>query len=125
MILFSLHPKSINTEEFQRFIKLLSERFSGKPFALFLDNLSVHKTNVSKELLESLGIKSIFNVPYSPQFNGIESYFSLLKAEYKKLLLRQIVKKESADSVGMIKMAIKLVNDDKTKRCVEYGLRCI
>jgi len=34
-----------------------------------------------------LNINAIFNMPYSPDFNGIESYFSLVKAEYKKIAL--------------------------------------
>jgi len=52
-----------------------------------MDNLSVHKTNLSKELFKELKIVPVFNIPYSPQFNGIESYFSLLKNEYKNLIL--------------------------------------
>lgn len=87
MFEYAIHPKSIKAEEFQVFLRQLSGRFEGKPFAIFMDNLSVHKTNVSKELFTSLGIMPIFNIPYSPQFNGIESYFSLLKNEYKNLIL--------------------------------------
>ena len=52
-----------------------------------MDNLSVHKTRGMMELYKSLSITPIFNIPYSPDFNGIESYFSLVKASYKKLLL--------------------------------------
>ena len=36
---------------------------------------------------EELNIIPIFNVPYCPQFNGIESVFSMIKATYKKSLL--------------------------------------
>jgi hypothetical protein len=36
----------------------------------------------AKHLFEKLNINEIFNVPYSPQFNGIESYFSQLKLTY-------------------------------------------
>ena len=52
MFEYSIHAKSIKTEEFQGFIRKLSERLDGKPFAIFLDNLSVHKTNLSKELFQ-------------------------------------------------------------------------
>jgi transposase len=38
-------------------------------------------------LFEELNITEIFIVPYCPQFNGIESYFSQIKATYKKLFL--------------------------------------
>jgi len=66
MFEFAIHPKSIKTEEFQGFIKQLSERFKGVPFAIFMDNLSVHKTNLSKELFKELKVTPIFNIPYSP-----------------------------------------------------------
>ena len=47
----------------------------------------MHKTKDAKLLFEELNITEIFNVPYCPQFNGIKSYFSQVKATYKKLLL--------------------------------------
>jgi hypothetical protein len=54
----------------------------------------VHKTREVKDLYKELKITAIFNVPYSPDFNGIESYFSLVKSAYKKLILQQIMKGE-------------------------------
>ena len=76
LIDFAIHPKAINTEVFVSFVKQMSEKVGGEDFALFLDNLSVHKTKDAKLLFESLNITEIFNVPYFPQFNGIESFFS-------------------------------------------------
>ena len=76
LIDFAIHPKAINTEVFVSFVKQMSEKVGGEDFALFLDNLSVHKTKDAKLLFESLNITEIFNVPYCPQFNGIEIYFS-------------------------------------------------
>lgn len=84
---YLLHPKSIKTEQFVAFVKELSAKLGSQPFSLFLDNLTVHKAKESKMLFEQLNITEIFNVPYCPQFNGIESYFSLVKAKYKKQLL--------------------------------------
>lgn len=63
---FSIYPKSISTDEFKAFIKKLSDKFGGQPFAVFLDNLSVHKTNQSKAMFAELNITPIFNIPYSP-----------------------------------------------------------
>jgi transposase len=76
LIEFAIHPMAINTEVFIQFVRQLSEKLGGGDFALFLDNLSVHKTKEAKRLFEELNITEIFNVPYCPQFNGIESYFS-------------------------------------------------
>jgi len=44
---YSLHPKSIMTEEFVAFVEKLSARFERRDFAIFLDNLQVHKTKES------------------------------------------------------------------------------
>ncbi len=69
------------------FLEQLSNEYDGEQIAVFMDNLSVHKTKDVQEAYERLNIIPIFNIPYSPDFNGIESYFSLVKAEYKKLVL--------------------------------------
>ena len=83
-----------------------------------MDNLSVHKTNLSKELFKELKITPVFNIPYSPQFNGIESYFSLLKSEYKNLILQEVMKGEPVDAVSLIKTSIERVDNSKTIKCV-------
>ena len=54
---------------------------------MFMDNLQVHKTKDVLETWKRLKMRPIFNIPYSHNFNGIETYFSLLKGEYNKLIL--------------------------------------
>ncbi len=61
--------------------------------AIFMDNLYVHKTKEIVKTLEDLNMLSIFSVPYSPQFNGIESYWFLVKQYYKKQLIQRVIKK--------------------------------
>jgi transposase len=84
---YELYPRSINTESFEEFITTLAKKNKGKKLALFMDNLSVHRSTYMMKLYDKLKIKAIFNLPYSPQYNGIESYFSCLKHYYKNLLL--------------------------------------
>ena len=69
--------------------------------------------------------RPIFNVPYSPAFNGIETYFSLLKCEYKKLLLERLIKGVKVESQSMIMQSIQRVDQEKAKKCVEAGLKCL
>jgi hypothetical protein len=76
LINFAIHPRAINTEFFVAFVQQLSEKLAGDDFALFLDNLSVQKTRDAKLMFEEFNITEILNVPYCPQFNEIESYFS-------------------------------------------------
>jgi transposase len=47
----------------------------------------VHKTEEVNQVCQERKVQKIFNVPYSPDFNGIESYFSLLKSEFKRRML--------------------------------------
>jgi len=87
-----------------------------------MDNLSVHKTKKVMAVYERLNITPIFNMPYSPEFNGIESYFSLVKAEYKKLALNQLLKDIPLDTISLIKRSVDNIDDEKVKKCVKYGL---
>ena len=85
-----------------------------------MDSLQLHKTKEVLETCKRLNALPIFNVPYSPDFNGIETYFSLLKGEYKKLILEMIIKGIKVES-----QSIQKVDQDKAKRCVAAGLNRI
>ena len=106
---FTIHPNSITTKEFIEFVEMLSDKFHGQEFAIFMDNLQVHKTKEVLDTCKRLKMRPIFNVPYSPDFNGIETYFSLLKGEYKKLILERLIKGIKVDSSSMIVQSIQKV----------------
>ena len=122
LIDYLVHPRAINTEVFLAFVKQVAQKVNCSDFALFLDNLNVHKTKEAKLLFESLNITEIFNVPYCPQFNGIESYFSQIKATYKKMLLKCVIEEVPYDTVSLIKESIQSISDENMKRCVRYAL---
>ena len=116
---FLLHPRSISTCEFLTFVQGLSDRFEGKEFCMFLDNLQVHKTKEVEDLCRQLNVQQIFNVPYSPDFNGIETYFSLLKGEYKRRILELLVKGIKVDSSILVNQSIASIEKEKVQKCVE------
>ena len=89
---------------------------------MFLDNLSVHKTRDAKLLFEELNITEIFNVPYCPQFNGIESSLSQIKATYKKIFLESVIKEEKYDKMSLIKQSIEFLSNEDATRCMRYAL---
>ena len=122
---YTIHPNSITTKEFIEFVEMLSDKFHGQEFAIFMDNLQVHKTKEVLETCKRLKVRPIFNVPYSPDFNGIETYFSLLKGEYKKIILERLIKGIKVDSSSMIVQSIQKVDQGKAKRCVARGLNRI
>ena len=79
----------------------------------------MHKTKEVVDLCQQLKVKQIFNVPYSPDFNGIETFFSLLKGDYKKRILELLVKGIKVDSSIMVNKSIASIEKEKIQKCVE------
>ena len=52
LIDYLVHPRAINTEVFLAFVKQVAQKVNGNDFALFLDNLNVHKTKEAKLLFK-------------------------------------------------------------------------
>ena len=55
---------------------------------VIVDNLSAHKSEKAKQLIESKAARVIFLPAYSPDFNPIEEAFSKIKAMLKKTAAR-------------------------------------
>jgi hypothetical protein len=55
----------------------------------------------------------IFNVPYPPDFYGIESHFFLIKGQYNKLILEQLMKGHTPDSTRPVHEGITIVSKEK------------
>ena len=78
--------------EFAAYLKVLRRRYGRTPLALLMDNLTVHKAkDVVKPLYAQLDIMPVWNVAYSPEFNPIESAFSIVKRHFCKTRLNQLV----------------------------------
>ena len=65
-------------------VKDIIEENKDKKIALFWDNASIHKSIKTKSFL--INIKSIFNVPYKPDYNAIENVWAGAKKEFRKQL---------------------------------------
>jgi transposase len=51
---------------------------------IVMDNLSVHKSERVRELIEGAGVQLLYLPPYSPEFNPIEEAFSKIKNLIRK-----------------------------------------
>jgi transposase len=122
---YQIHKKAVTSTDFVSFVHVLAERAGGREFAIFMDNLRVHKTPEVLEACKQLRAKPIFNVPYSPDFNGIETFFSQVKAHYKNLVLQKLVKGIRPDVVAAIHQSISSVAKEKVQACVNHGLKNI
>ena len=63
-------------EDIVRFIKFIKSRMRGKAFVIFWDNCKTHRAHLVRDFLTENDISVVFNIPYSPQYNGIESLWA-------------------------------------------------
>jgi transposase len=118
---YLITQRSIKTPDYLEFLQLIADLYPDQRVVLLLDNLSVHKTTDARAAYARHGMVPVFNVPYSPQFNGIEFYWSLVKAHYKRLLLYHLMHNLKVDCVDLIKSAMKRVSDEKAIKCAVEG----
>lgn len=72
-----------------KFLRKLRRQSGWRKLAIFWDNCAIHKAEEVKEELKKLRIKVIHNVPYKPEYNGIELVWAKLKHNYRKEKLRR------------------------------------
>lgn len=53
-----------------------------------MDNASFHHSNRIKEMCIEAGVKLVYLLPYSPDLNPIEEFFSELKAYLRRNFIR-------------------------------------
>ncbi len=77
-----------NTELFENWVEtfLIKDLKVGQ--YVVMDNASFHKSQKTKDLIESVGCKVIFLPPYSPDFNPIERFWANMKRWIKGKISR-------------------------------------
>ena len=75
---------SCNTDLFNNWVEhfLIKELKKGQ--VVIMDNASFHKSQKTKELIESVGCRVIFLPPYSPDLNPIEKFWANMKRWIKQ-----------------------------------------
>ena len=116
-------PKSMKSPDFVQFLTELKGK-SAKRIAVLLDNASIHKTVAVKSFCNDNNIKLIFNVPYTPWFNGIEEVWAMAKREFKKEMLKGQMGKQVFLREAVNK-AIRNLDDEKVKRCASRAIGLI
>lgn len=102
----------INHDAFETYVGnvLVPELRPGD--VVIMDNLSSHKGNTVREMIEAAGATLRFLPPYSPDFNPIENAFAKLKA-----LLRKAAERTVSGLWGAIGRIIDLFTPDE---CQNY-----
>ena len=80
----------INRDAFEAYVErvLVPELRPGD--VVVMDNLSSHKGDRARQLIEAAGARLLFLPPYSPDFNPIENAFAKLKALLRKVAERTV-----------------------------------
>ena len=102
--------KSVDQHKFVQFIKKVRQGDQWSRVAFFMDQLRVHTCRTVTKYLALKKIVPILNAAYSPDFNPIESAFSVVKREIKKARIQGLVRGEEEDLDAIIKAAFKKVN---------------
>ena len=56
---------------------------TGRRYAIYVDNCSIHKTIAVREWAAAVGVEFVLGVPYCPQFCAIENFWGGCKREFK------------------------------------------
>ena len=96
--LLETYPKSVNTTKFKLYLQDLRDKYFFADLCLFMDNLSVHTCKAAKERMDELGIAYVYSPPYSPDYNPIESVFSMAKRELKSKRLKAVLQGQPFDT---------------------------
>ncbi len=87
--------KSMNGENFLKFVQEELAPKLWKGAVLLMDNLRVHKVEGVEEIIEPVGAKVVYLSPYSPEFNPREHLWWELKTLLRRFIPQsvQIVEK--------------------------------
>ena len=83
-----------------------------------MDNLNVHRSHRAKDRMEELGIAYIFNPIYSPELNGIEEVFSIVKRAVKARRLQAILNGDEIDLKHVIYDSFQNIKRLKIAHCI-------
>ena len=108
--------KSLNGEEFKKFVQeqLVPKLWKGA--VLVMDNLKVHKVEGVEEMIEAVGASVVYLSPYSPEFNPIEHLWWELKAWLRRFVPRSVEIVEK-----LLKLGVKLCS---SKQIENYFAHC-
>ena len=100
--LYMVMPKYFDRFDILKYIKFIERKMRGKRWAIFWDNCRTHHAIIVKEYLIDKDIACVFNLPYKPEYNGIESLWSYQKAVFRKEITKAKCNKEVLDVMNRV-----------------------
>ena len=100
---FEIYDKAVNQDRFMHFLDQLYIINKHNKIAVFMDNLSSHKTPRVLMKLKELEIEAIYNVPYMPDFNPCECCFLKTKNYFRRQKLNLLVNNQEVNFKDLVK----------------------
>src|SRR5215208_1565137 len=104
---------------FEGYLRQMLVPALGEGDVVVMDNLSVHKSERVRELIEGVGAHLLYLPPYSPDFNPIEEAFSKIKNLIRKAGAR-VHEALVAAIAATIGGAISEISEDDAKAFFEH-----
>ena len=117
---FEVYPHSTNIDKFIEYLDNLRAANGDDKICLFMDNLSAHTAERSKQSMRDHGFRYIYNVPYSPDYNPIEFVFSMVKRNFKSLRARKLTGLIQDSHASMVAQAVQMVKKKDIVSCVNH-----
>jgi len=90
--------------------------------AIFLDNARIHGTREALNAMEEEDILPIFNVPYSPEFNGMEKVWAMMKKAYRSRMTELKTRQQNFTVFDEISEIIENLDQNQVKNVAQVGL---
>ena len=107
-----------NREVFEAYVERVLAPGLRPSQVVVMDNLTAHKGERVRELIEGRGCELLYLPPYSPDFNPIEEAFAKIKA-----VLRKVEARTREALVEAIGTAISMVSAQDAQGFFEHSLR--
>ncbi len=88
---------------------------------IVMDNLRVHNCNKVTDRLDELELEYVFTPAYSPDFNPIESVFSIFKNRFKRMRIGSIVHGREINYETEIHRIFGLIEKEKVVNCIDQA----
>ena len=120
-----LFDKSVNKKKFWLYLQELRDKWPFDDICIYMDNLPIHTGKETKARMDELGFEYVYGPAYSPDFNGIESVFSMVKAQVKRRRWQAIRNGAPFDIKKEMWRAFRNVDEIKIAGCVRHSFKLL
>ena len=127
LLTYNIEDYRFGKEKFCNFLDNLSDKVQGKKVYMFIDNCTIHHSQLARDKMKEKNIIPIWNVFYRFEFNeAIEKYWAMLKAHFRPLLLNMMLKNPGPKDKPLneaLRQSIEKVSRDSIPTFIDRGLK--